>query len=103
MFLNLMKSKQSLMDKEGKKMKKITAKKITVLSVLFLCVFLSGCGCGKKKKDPAGEQVLKISITPEPSSTPKPEEVNQDAVVTNGNITMVNEYLTKQGRSTDEE
>lgn len=98
MFLNLMKSKQSLMDKEGKKMKKIT-----VLSVLFLCVFLSGCGCGKKKKDPAGEQVLKISITPEPSPTPKPEEVNQDAVVTNGNITMVNEYLTKQGRSTDEE
>lgn len=103
MFLNLMKSKQSLMDKEGKKMKKIRAKKITVLSVLFLCVFLSGCGCGKKKKDPAGEQVLKISITPEPSPTPKPEEVNQDAVVTNGNITMVNEYLTKQGRSTDEE
>ena len=101
--LKLDKSKQSLMDKEGKKMKKITAKKITVLSVLFLCVFLSGCGCGKKKKDPAGEQVLKISITPEPSPTPKPEEVNQDAVVTNGNITMVNEYLTKQGRSTDEE
>ena len=38
------------MDKEGKKMKIITAKKITVLSVLILCVFLSGCGCGKKKK-----------------------------------------------------
>lgn len=90
------------MDKEGKKMKIITAKKITVLSVLILCVFLSGCGCGKKKKDPAAEQVLKISITPEPSPTPKPEEVNQDAVVTNGNITMVNEYLTKQA-STHEE
>ena len=90
------------MDKEGKKMKIITAKKITVLSVLILCVFLSGCGCGKKKKDPAAEQVLKNSITPEPSPTPKPEEVNQDAVVTNGNITMVNEYLTKQA-STDEE
>ena len=72
-------------------MKKITAKKITVLSVLMFCAFLSGCGCGKKKKDPA-----------EPSPTPKPEEVNQDAVVTNGNITMVNEYLTKQGSSNEE-
>lgn len=83
-------------------MKKITAKKITVLSVLMFCAFLSGCGCGKKKKDPAAEQVLKISITPEPSPTPKLEEVNQDAVVTNGNITMVNEYLTKQGSSNEE-
>lgn len=83
-------------------MKKITAKKITVLSVLMFCAFLPGCGCGKKKKDPAAEQVLKISITPEPSPTPKPEEVNQDAVVTNGNITMVNEYLTKQGSSNEE-
>lgn len=83
-------------------MKKITTKKITVLSVLMFCAFLSGCGCGKKKKDPAAEQVLKISITPEPSPTPKPEEVNQDAVVTNGNITMVNEYLTKQGSSNEE-
>ena len=83
-------------------MKKITAKKIAVLSVLMFCAFLPGCGCGKKKKDPAAEQVLKISITPEPSPTPKPEEVNQDAVVTNGNITMVNEYLTKQGSSNEE-
>lgn len=77
-------------------MKKHAVRKFTVVSVLLLCVFLSGCGCGKKKKDPAAEQVLKISITPEPSPTPKPEELDQDAVVTNGNITMVNEYLASQ-------
>ncbi|MDO4338098.1 MAG: hypothetical protein Q4C91_08445 [Eubacteriales bacterium] len=59
-----------------------------------LCIFLSGCGCGQKKEqDPAGQQVLKITITPAVTPTLAPSEVNPDAVVTNGNLTMVNSYL----------
>ena len=64
--------------------------------------FVTGCGCGKKKeKDPAQQQVLKITITPEATPTPKPDEVNAAAVVTNGNITMVNGYLAKEGGTDD--
>lgn len=63
----------------------------------LLCASLAGCGCGKKEKDPASEQVLEISITPEPSPTLAPEEVDPSAVVTNGDITMVNSYLTESG------
>lgn len=77
-------------------MKKYTGKRLAVISVLALCVFLSGCGCGKKKKDPASERVLKISITPEPSPTQKPDETDKEAVVTKDGITMVNEYLISQ-------
>lgn len=75
-------------------MKKYTKKKLAVISVLMLCAFLSGCG--KKKKDPASEQVLKISITPEPSPTQKPDEIDKDAVVTKDGVIMVNEYLISQ-------
>lgn len=80
-------------------MKKNTARKLVVVSVLLLCVFMAGCGCGKKKKDPATQQVLKISITPEPSPSPEPDKIDQDAVVKNGNITMVNEYLINRGKA----
>ena len=51
-------------------MKKGTAKAMRYIvagSALTLCVIMTGCGCGQKKTDPASEQVLKISITPEPS------------------------------------
>ena len=41
----------------------------------------------KKKTDPASEQVLKISITPEPSPTPAPDTVDAAAVTSNGDIT----------------
>ncbi len=76
-------------------------KSITLLSLL-LCLFVTGCGCGKKnEKDPAQQQVLKITITPEATPTPKPDEVNAAAVVTNGNITMVNGYLAKEGGTDD--
>lgn len=45
-------------------------------SALTLCVIMTGCGHGQKKTDPASEQVLKISITPEPSPTPAPDTVD---------------------------
>lgn len=64
-----------------------------LILVLSACHF-SGCGCGKKKEpDPESQQVLKLTIAPEATPTPDPVELNPDAVVTNGNVTMVNEYL----------
>lgn len=80
-------------------MKRSTINKFTAVSVLVLCVFLAGCGCGKKKSDPASRQVLKISITPEATPTLEPEKINKDAVVTNDGITMINEYLVNEGGS----
>ena len=64
-------------------MKKGTAKAMRYIvagSALTLCVIMTGCGCGQKKTDPASEQVLKISITPEPSPTPAPDTVDAAAV-----------------------
>ena len=77
-------------------------KTAAVMTIALLCISAAGCGCGKKEKDPASEQVLKITITPEPTPTPAPEEINPDAVVTNGNITMVNGYLTENTSEPEE-
>lgn len=79
-------------------MKKGTAKAvkyIAVGSVLVFSMIMTGCGCGKKKTDPASEQVLKISITPEPSPTPAPDTVDAAAVTSNGDISMVNLYVAQ--------
>lgn len=68
-------------------------KAVVFAGVLCLMVLLGGCG--KKDDDPAGRQVLEISITPEPTPTPVPEQLNPDAVVTEGSLTMVNGYLVE--------
>lgn len=75
------------------KLKKETA----AAAVILLCAMLAGCGCGKKETDPASQQVLEISITPEPTPTEAPEETDPSAVVSEGNITMVNSYLVENG------
>lgn len=54
-------------------------------------------GCGSKKKTDAADSVIKISTAPEPTATPDPEKVDPDAVISNGNLTMVNEYLAENG------
>ena len=54
-------------------------------------------GCGSKKKTDAADSVIKISTAPEPTVTPEPKTVDPDAVTTNGNLTMVNEYLAENG------
>ena len=41
--------------------------------------------------------MIKISTAPEPTATPDPKTVDPDAVTTNGNLTMVNEYLAENG------
>ena len=71
---------------------------VTAGVLLLICSLLTGCGCGKKKeRDKTSEEVVRISITPEVTPTPIPEQVNPDAVVTNGGITMVNQYLVEKG------
>lgn len=71
---------------------------VTAVVLLLICSFLTGCGCGtKKERDKTAEEVVRISITPEVTPTPVPEQVNPDAVVTNGGITMVNQYLVEKG------
>ena len=54
-------------------------------------------GCGSKKKNAEEESVIKISTAPEPTATPDPKTVDSDAVTSNGNLTMVNEYLAENG------
>ena len=54
-------------------------------------------GCGSKKKTDAADSVIKISTAPEPTVTADPKTVDPDAVTTNGNMTMVNEYLAENG------
>lgn len=75
-------------------MRKLKKKSLLVLGLLFACVMLSGC-TGREKSAEETE-VLKITITPEATPTPEPEAVNPDAVVTNGNMTMVNEYMVNK-------
>lgn len=65
-------------------------------SYICICMLAAGCSCGKEK-DKTEEQVMEITITPEPTVTPAPEEVNEDAVATNGDLTMVNLYLAESG------
>ena len=50
-----------------------------------------------KKRNAEDESVIKISMAPEPTATPDPKTVDPDAVTTNGNLTMVNEYLAENG------
>ena len=76
-----------------------TGKKTTiVLTVLLAGIMLTGCG--KKAADAESTQVIQISVAPpSPTSTPAPDQVDSAAVTTNGNLTMVNEYLADQSTS----
>ena len=54
----------------------------------------------KKAADAKSTQVIQISVAPpSPTSTPAPDQVDSAAVTTNGNLTMVNEYLADQSTS----
>jgi hypothetical protein len=67
-------------------------KRLALGSLLAVMSISLLCGCGQKEKDPSMTEVMKISITPKATPTEEPERMNPDAVVTNGSITMVNEY-----------
>ena len=77
-------------------MKKTYKKSLVILMVLVCCTLIGGCGCGKKKKpDDASTKVMQITITPEPTPTAAPEQISSEAVLKNGNLTMVNLYLAQ--------
>jgi hypothetical protein len=69
-------------------------------AAFILCSFLvSQTGCvSKTETDEASRGVIKISITPRVTPTPELSEIDQSAVVTNGNLTMINEYLAEKSR-----
>lgn len=70
------------------------------IGIIFLiCMLMLLTGCGEKEKDPTKEEIIKISITPMPSPTPAPSELAPEAVVTEGNLTMVNEYLANNSEN----
>ena len=74
----------------GNKEKKVL---LAFLAVLSVCLFLSGCG---KEKDPKTTEVMKLSVTPEETPTPTPKVINDSAVTTSGELTMVNEYRVSE-------
>jgi preprotein translocase subunit Sec63 len=75
---------------------KINKKKIAILCMVLLSVLASGCG-KEKTVDEASSQVIQISVAPvEATPTPAPDQVDSAAVITNGNLTMVNNYLADQ-------
>ena len=84
---------------------RLSVKNIMAAVILGMAVFLlAGCGCGKaKEQDAMTQEVMKITITPEPTATPVPEQVNPDAIVTEGNVTMINEYLLQEAQRNEGE
>ena len=83
----------------NKKMK-INKKAIITICILAAAAAISGCG-KKSAPDAASSQVIQISVAPEETTqTPAPDQKASSAVTTNGNLTMVNEYLAGQTAST---
>ena len=72
------------------------------IGIIFLaCLLMMLPGCGKEEEvDLTKQEIIKISITPMPSPTPAPSEIAPEAVVTEGNLTMVNEYLASNIEAT---
>ena len=77
-------------------MKKNANKLFLVAGLLAMSAVLL-TGCGSRKKTDAADSVIKISTAPEPTATPDPKTVDPDAVTSNGNLPMVNEYLAENG------
>ena len=66
---------------------KINRRAVVILLTGLSCVIIAGCG-KKKELDAASSKVLPITV-----AAPSMEQVDSAAVTTNGNLTMVNEYL----------
>lgn len=76
---------------------KKNANKLFLVAGLLAMLAILLTGCGSRKKTDAADSVIKISTAPEPTATPDPKTVDPDAVTSNGNLTMVNEYLAENG------
>lgn len=76
---------------------KINKKAIITICILAAAAAISGCG-KKSAPDAASSQVIQISVAPEETTpTPAPDQIDSSAITTNGNLTMVNEYLAENG------
>ena len=84
-------------------MRKVYKKGLAVLAVLTGCVLISGCGCGKKKApDDDATRVRQITITPETTPTPAPDQISRKAISVNGDLTMVNLSLAEEKQDSAE-
>lgn len=78
---------------------RINKRKTVILCMMLFGVLFSGCG-KEKETDEASSKVIQISVAPvEATPTPAPDQVNEAAVIRNGNLTMVNTYLAEQNAS----
>ena len=76
--------------------KKMKINKKAIITICILAAAAAISGCGKKSA-----QVIQISVAPEETTpTPAPDQIDSSAITTNGNLTMVNEYLAGQTAST---
>ena len=70
--------------------------RIGILGIVLVFLAVSGCGSRKKAEDKEATEVMQLSITPQATPTPRPEEVHPEAVVSRDGTTMINEYLMEQ-------
>ena len=66
---------------------------IGIMGMVLLCMAASGCGGSKKEADKESTEVMQLTITPQATPTPRPEEVHPEAVVSKDGTTMINGYL----------
>lgn len=71
----------------GKSLKRASLLLLTIMLLSFLS------GCEKKELDPNETEVMKLYLTPVPTPTEAPKVNNPAAVITQGAITYVNEYI----------
>lgn len=72
---------------------------VMAVGLLLIVIFIGKCACSKKSSTPQDESsmgVMTITVAPSPTPTEVPRQVSSDAAVTNGNVTMVNEYLVQK-------
>ena len=66
---------------------------IGIMGIVLICLAAAGCGGSKKEADKESTEVMQLTITPQATPTPRPEELHPEAVVSNGGSTMINGYL----------
>ena len=72
---------------------------VMAVGLLLIVIFIGKCACSKKSsgtQDESSMGVMTITVAPSPTPTEVPRQVSSDAAVTNGNVTMVNEYLVQK-------
>lgn len=72
---------------------------IMTVGLLVIVILIGRCACSKKSsgtQDESSMGVMTIAVAPSPTPTEIPRQVSSDASATNGNVTMINEYLVQK-------